>query len=140
MVTSSGWNVTRLRCVRKRVMQTLLGMCHMCVHTAVYSLHRGGTALAEPGPPWIILARVCFHNWRVNIESIQAPSVLLSSDRWAFANRLARTGTSNRCVLVFLSLLTALELAVAVIMPAFRMKEMLVAALPLCTRPKLDTR
>ena len=86
-------------------------------------------AQVEPRPPWIILARVCFHNWRVNIESIQAPSVLLSSDRWAFANRLARTGMSNRCVLVFLSLLTALELAVAVILLAFRMKEM---QLPRC--------
>ena len=82
MVTSSCWNVTRLRCIHKRVTHTLLMICHMRVHTAVYAVtSSSGTALAQPGVPWINLARVCLHNWRGNFKVVQAPSILLSNDR-----------------------------------------------------------
>ena len=82
MVTSSCWNVTWLRCIHKRVMPRRAGYV-ICVSTrlCMRSLHQGGTALTEHGPPWIILARVCLHNWRGNSEVVQAPSILLSSDR-----------------------------------------------------------
>ena len=42
MITSSFWNVYRLRYIHKRVMQTLLRICHMRVHTAVYAVTSSG--------------------------------------------------------------------------------------------------
>ena len=51
MVTSAGLNVTRLRCIHKRVMQMLLRMCYwrFSIQPPRLSDHRQ----ALPVPPWI---------------------------------------------------------------------------------------
>ena len=87
------------------------------------SLHRSGTTIAEPGPRWIILARVCLHNWRGNSESFKLSAFSCPvTDELLSASLRARTIPTDvfEC---FFHPLAALKLAATVILPAFGMKE-----------------